>query len=200
LLQRIAAALRITAAATPRIVSRKTAIVGAHRMPSNHRLETAIDRIKFARQYTKRFLARLSDAEWFWCPSELTTHIAWQVGHVAVSQYNLCLRRMRGRTTADESLIPDQFIEVFKLGSAPDPNPANNPSLAEIRQVFDAVEQQVVTELSTRNDTELDIPVEQPHPVFKTKLQAVEYAPLHELVHAGHIALLRRMMGRPPLR
>ena len=32
---------------------------------------------------------------------------------------------------------------------------------------------------------ELNVPVEQPHPVFKTKLEAVEYAPQHELVHAG---------------
>jgi hypothetical protein len=169
-------------------------------MTSNLRLATAIDRIKFARQYTRRFLTGLSDQEWFWCPSELTTHIAWQVGHVAVSQYNLCLRRVRGRTAEDETLIPDHFIEVFKLGSTPDPDPQNNPSLAEIRQVFDAVEQQVVTELATREDEDLDVPVEQPHPVFKTKLEAVEYAPQHELVHAGQIALLRRMMGKPPLR
>ncbi len=169
-------------------------------MTSTLRLKTAIDRIRFSRQYTKRFLAGLSDEEWFWCPSELTTHIAWQVGHVAVSQYNLCLRRVRGRTAADETLIPDRFIEVFKLGSTPDPAPANNPTLAEIRRVFDAVEQQVVTELATRNDAGLEVPVEQPHPVFKTKLEAVEYAPQHELVHAGQIAMLRRMMGKPPLR
>jgi hypothetical protein len=169
-------------------------------MSANIRLATAIDRIKFARQYTKRFLAGLSDDEWFWCPSELSTHIAWQVGHVAVSQYNLCLRRVRGRTAEDESLIPDRFIDVFQFGSTPDPVMANNPPLAEIRQVFDAVEQQIVTELATRNDAELDTPVEPPHPVFKTKLEAVEYAPPHELVHAGQIALLRRMMGKPPLR
>ena len=128
----------------------ETAIAGVQIMSSTLRLTTAIDRIKFSRQYTKRFLAGLSDEEWFWCPSELTTHIAWQVGHVAVSQYNLCLRRVRGRTTADETLIPDRFIEVFKLGSTPDPVPANNPTLAEIRRVFDAVEQQVVTELATQ--------------------------------------------------
>ena len=122
------------------------------------------------------------------------------MGHVAVSQYNLCLRRVRGRTAANESLIPDRFIDGFKLGSTPDPNRTNNPPLVEIRQVFDAVEQQVVAELVALSDAELDVPVEQPHPVFKTKLEAVDYAPQHELVHAGQIALLRRMMGKPPLR
>jgi hypothetical protein len=169
-------------------------------MSSSARLETAIDRIKFARQYCGRFLAGLSDEEWFWSPSEMTTHIAWQVGHLAVSQYNLCLRRVRGRIAADETLIPDRFIEVFKLGSAPVAGPAANPPLAEIRRVFDGVHQQVLSELPRRSDAELDVPVEQPHPVFKTKLSAVEYSPQHELVHVGQIALLRRLMGKPAIR
>jgi len=169
-------------------------------MSATTRVDSAINRLKFSRLYTKRFLEGLSDDEWFWCPSELSTHIAWQVGHVAVSQYNLCLRRVRGRTAADEALISDRFIDVFKLGSTPDPSPANNPSLAEIRRVFDAVQERAIAELTMRNDAELNVPVEQPHPVFKTRLEAVEYAPQHELVHAGQIALLRRMMGKPPLR
>jgi len=169
-------------------------------MASANRLESAIDRIRFSRLYTGRFLSGLTDEEWFWCPGEFTTHIAWQVGHIAVAQYNLCLRRVRGRTPADEAIVSDSFIEAFKLGSQPAASPADNPPLCEIRRVFDAVHQQVLDELATRNEAELDVPVEQPHPVFKTKLEAVEYAPPHELVHAGQIALLRRLMGKPALR
>jgi hypothetical protein len=160
----------------------------------------AIDRVHFARRYTSQFLQGLSAEEWFWCPREFATHIAWQVGHLAVAQYNLCLRRVRGRTVDDESLISDQFVESFKFGSQPDAAPANNPPLAEIRRVFDAVYERAISELATFSDGELDVPVEPPHPVFKTKLEAVEYCPFHEFVHAGQIALLRRMMGKSPIR
>ena len=169
-------------------------------MASANRLETAIDRIRFSRLYTSRFLAGLPDEEWFWCPHEFTTHIGWQVGHIALAQYNLCLRRVRGRTAEDEALVSDSFIEAFKLGSQPVADPTKNPPLPEIRRVFDAVQQQAIDELSRRSEAELDVPVEQPHPAFKTKLAAVEYAPQHELVHAGQIALLRRLMGKPALR
>jgi uncharacterized damage-inducible protein DinB len=169
-------------------------------MTPDSRVASAIERIRFARQYTSRFLTGLSDEDWFWSPSELTTHIAWQVGHLAVAQYNLCLRRIRGRTSQDEALIPDRFIDSFKLGSQPDPDPANYPPLDEIRRRFDAVLQRALAELAMRSDTELNVSVEQPHPVFKTKLEAVEYCPQHELVHAGQVALLRRLMGKPPLR
>ena len=49
-------------------------------------------------------------------------------------------------------------------------------------------------------DAELDAPIEQPHPAFKTKMEAVEFCSQHEMVHAGQLALLRRLMGKPPLR
>jgi hypothetical protein len=167
---------------------------------SSVRLAVAIERIRFARLYTGQFLPGLSDQEWFWSPRELTTHIAWQVGHLAVAQYNLCLRRIRGRTLEDEALISDRFIDSFKLGSQPAPAPVDNLPLAEIRRVFEAVHERALAELATRSDAELDVPVETPHPAFKTKLEAVEYCPQHELVHAGQIALLRRLLGKPPLR
>jgi hypothetical protein len=169
-------------------------------MSTNSRLTSALNRIQFSRQYTGQFLSDLTDDEWFWTPGEFTTHIAWQVGHLTVAQYNLCLRRVRGRTPDDMSLISDGFIEAFQLGSKPVAEPAGNPPLAEIRRVFDAVHQTALSEMASRTDIELDVPLEQPHRAFRTKLEAVEYCPQHELVHAGQIALLRRMQGKPPLR
>jgi len=169
-------------------------------MSSSSRLESAIDRIRGSRVFTKQFLKDLTDAEWFSSPPQYTTHIAWQVGHIAVAQYSLCLRRVRGRTKADESLISDAFIEAFKGGSKPIAEPEKNPPLDEIRRVFDAVHEQSVGELSARSEAELDEPLAEPHPRFKTKLGAVEFSALHEMVHAGQIAMLRRLMGKPPLR
>jgi hypothetical protein len=169
-------------------------------MPATTRLELALDRIRFSRQFTQGFLAGLAPDEWFWSPQGVTTHVAWQVAHLAVAQYNLCLRRVRGRTTDDEQLISDSFIDAFKLGSKPIADPGQNPPLAEIQRVFDGVHDLAVAELATRTEAELDAPLEQPHPAFTTKMGAVEFCPQHEMVHAGQIALLRRLMGKPPLR
>jgi hypothetical protein len=160
----------------------------------------AIVRIRDSRLFTKQFLKDITDAEWYWSPPQFTTHVAWQVGHIAVSQYNLCLRRVRGRTTADELLISDAYIDAFKLGSKPIAELEKNLPLDEVRRVFEAVHEQCIQELGGRSETELDEPVEQPHPRFNTKLAAVEFCPQHELVHAGQIAMLRRLMGKPSLR
>jgi hypothetical protein len=170
------------------------------KMSSSSRLEMAINRIQDSRLFTEQFLKDLTDAEWYWSPPQFTTHVAWQVGHLAVTQYNLCLRRVRGRTTDDESLISNPYIDAFKLGSKPVAKPEKNLPLDEIRHVFEAVHKQSIHELGGRNEADLDEPLEQPHPRFKTKLGAVEFCAQHELVHAGQIAMLRRLMGKPPLR
>jgi uncharacterized damage-inducible protein DinB len=86
------------------------------------------------------------------------------------------------------------------MGSKPIEDPAKNPPLEEIKRVFEAVHEQVISELSGRTEAELDTPLETPHPRFKTKLAAIEFSPLHEMVHAGQIAVLRRLMGKAPLR
>jgi hypothetical protein len=164
------------------------------------RLEAAIERCRRSRVFTSQFIPDLNADEWFWSPPEYATHIAWQIGHIAVAQYSLCLRRVRGRTAEDESLIPDAFIDAFKLGSKPATGVKNNPPLEEIQRVFDAVYHQALTELPLVDDSELDNPTDPPHPVFKTKLGAIDFSPQHELVHAGQIAMLRRLMGKAPLR
>lgn len=169
-------------------------------MSTPARLEAAIDRLRRSRTFTRQFLADLTLEEWFWSPPQFTTHIAWQIGHIAVAQYNLCLRRLRGRTADDESLISDAYINAFKLGSKPVSGAKSNLPLEEIQRVFDGVHHQVLTELPLVDNAELDAPVDPPHPQFKTKLGAIEYSGPHEFVHAGQIAMLRRLMGKAPLR
>src|SRR4051812_40591470 len=96
-------------------------------MSTNSRLEAALERIRGSRAFAQQFLTDLTPAEWYWSPPQVTTHVAWQVGHLAVTQYNLCLRRVRGRTPGDESLVSEAFIDMFKIGSKPVAGPAEEP-------------------------------------------------------------------------
>ena len=163
---------------------------------SHNRLQTAAERIQFSRAYTTQFISDLTDEEWFWTPPGFVTHIAWQVAHVASSQYSLCLLRVRGRQESDDAIIPQDFFENFRIGSTPQAGKENNPPLTEILKIFAGVQAQVLSELADKTDEELNVPLESPHPAFDTRLGAIEYSPQHELVHAGQIALLRRLMGK----
>lgn len=169
-------------------------------MSDRDRIDAVLGRLEFARQYGRQFYESLTDEEWFWTPPGYTTHVAWQVAHVAVSEYGLCIRRVRGRTAEDESLVPEAYIAQFGVGSTPVADRAAYPSRAEIEELLVAVRRETVAVLSANNDAQLDVPVEQPHPVFKTKFGAVDYASHHEFLHIGQIGMLRRLMGKAAIR
>jgi hypothetical protein len=163
-----------------------------------NRLKHALDQIAGARQYTLRLLASVRPEDWFRQPAGVT-HVAWQVGHLAMAQYRLCLDRVRGPRPEDRALISDDFLTRFGRESVPDADSAKNPSADEIRAVFHRVHEQVLRELSSLSDGELDQPTLKPHPVFNTKLGALHWCAMHEMVHAGQIGLLRRLLGQPAL-
>jgi hypothetical protein len=164
------------------------------------RLDIALDLIRQTREYTHRMLETLDPASWFSMPPGCATHVAWQVGHLAMAQYFLCLLRIRGERPEDKQLISDPFVKRFGRESVPDPIPAANPTPVEIREVFDRVHRQALLELPELSDAALDeAPVARTHPLFNTKLGSLLWCPRHEMSHVGQIGLLRRMMGQSPM-
>jgi hypothetical protein len=163
------------------------------------RLRLALDQIVFARAYTIRLIEAIDPGEWFRFPPGGVSHVAWQVGHLAMAEYRLALERVRGRLPADEAMISDEFLARFGRGSVPEADPSRNPRPSEIRAVLDRVHQQVLAELPALAEEELDRPSLKPHPLFSTKGGALLWCAQHELVHAGQIGLLRRQLRHSPL-
>jgi hypothetical protein len=169
-------------------------------MSTCRRLAFAIERIGFARNYTLSLLDDIADDQWFSAIGDGLTHVAWQVGHLASAQYSLCLARTRGAQPEDEQLIPADFREHFRKGSTPHGDATGYPSPQEIREVAAAVHARALDELPRLSEDLLDVPIENPHPVFSTRYGALIFCPEHEFLHAGQIALIRRWLGKPPLR
>lgn len=169
-------------------------------MPTAESLDLARKQVDFARGQTRLLLADIDDADWFRQPAGAGTHVGWQVGHLAMAEYGLCLFRIRGRRLEDTELMSGRFRKQFSRGTKPDPDPANNPTPAEIRTVFDRVHDQALSEMADYDIAMLDEPVEEPHAVYATKLGALLFCPVHEMIHVGQIGLLRRMLGKDPIR
>jgi hypothetical protein len=164
-------------------------------------LELAIRQIQFARTYTLSLLADVEEGDWFAMPTVAPTHLAWQVGHIAMAQYGLCLFRIRGRQEIDGELMSSSFRKLFSKGSTPDADAGKYPSPAEIRATFDRVYQQAMTELPIVSEGSLTEPVEMPYVEgYPNKLGAVLFCSHHEFLHAGQIGLIRRLLGKVPVR
>lgn len=156
--------------------------------------------LEAARNYTLGVLADIEPEQWFWQPSEGVTCVAWQVGHLAIAEYGLCLSRVRGRRAEDAALLPAEFSQRYGRGSEPSSDPAENASVESLRTTLEAVHRQALDEIPTYTQELLNEPLDEPHPIFKKRGDGLAFCPSHELVHAGQLALLRRLMGKPPLR
>jgi len=163
------------------------------------RLQLALEQIRFARRYTERLIGAVPEADWFRIPPGGVSHIAWQVGHLAMAQYRMALDRIRGERTDDERLISPHFLDTFKRDSVLDPDARRYPAPSELRKVFDQVHAQVLVEVPRLRDEELDEPPLKPHSLATTKLWCLLWCSQHEMIHGGQIGLLRRQLGHPPL-
>ncbi|MEO1524192.1 MAG: DinB family protein [Planctomycetota bacterium] len=163
-------------------------------------LQTAIGQIRFAREYTLGLLDATPDEHWYAIPDGLPTNIAWQVGHLTVSQYGLLLFRIRGREPEDLKLIPGRFRKAYGRGSEPSADPSRQPTPDELRERLERVFTLGLDLAETLTPEILLEPVEMPYAVYPIKLGAILFCPLHEQIHAGQIGLLRRALGCEPVR
>ncbi len=163
-------------------------------------LELPLKQIQDARNYTLSLIEDLEPGDWFRMPSEGVTHIAWQVGHLAMAQFRLCLERLRNLQPGDFDIISKDDLRRFSKGTTPDPDPAAYPSPEELLATLTRVHAAVVSEVPEYAGDDLNEPLKNPHPIFKTKLEALYFCSKHEMLHAGQIGLLRRLIGKPPLR
>ncbi len=163
-------------------------------------LQLALQQLEFARAYTHSILNEIDETLWFTMPPGCPTHVAWQVGHLAMAEYGLCLFRMRGRQPIDLELMTGSFRKQFSRGSVPLSDVTKCPPAAEIRATLDRVHAQVLVESAAFTAEQLHEPVDMPYAVEATKLGGLLFCSHHEMLHAGQLGLLRRLLGKQPIR
>lgn len=163
-------------------------------------LQGTIRQIEFARSYTLELLEATPRELWFEMPQGLPTHIAWQIGHLAVSQYGLLMFRIRGRQPDDLNLIPGKYRKAYSRGSVPTPDQDSQMSAQELFDRLAEVHESAMTEIRRVDPSVLLEPVDMPYAAYPIKLGAVLFCPLHEHIHSGQIGILRRALGLEKIR
>jgi len=158
-----------------------------------------LDRLQSARNWTNSLLEDVDESKWFDAPGPKLGHIAWQVGHLASSQIILVHMRCFGKEYA--GCAPAEYQKLFGRGSTPVADPAAYPPISRIREFFSRIHGECLDMIAKMPTPELDKPAgAEPHPMFTNKAGAIGMAAMHECFHAGQIAMIRRLMGKPPLR
>ncbi|MEZ6087469.1 MAG: DinB family protein [Pirellulaceae bacterium] len=168
-------------------------------MVEKHR-DMAIGQIEFSRQYSLELLNNTPHNLWFTIPTGSPTHIAWQAGHLAYSQYGLLVFRQRGREPEDLELMPGTFRKRYGRGSVPDHDASGQPSPDELLERLDIIHARSLEVVRSLAPQVLLEQIDMPYAVYPNKLGAILFCPLHEQIHSGQIGLLRRLLGLDPIR
>ncbi|TWT39084.1 DinB family protein [Blastopirellula retiformator] len=145
-------------------------------------------------------LDEVDKADWFRMPGDVT-HVAWQAGHIVIASYGIGIRLQRGERPADAELYDlAKYKELFGQGSTPTPDASNYPSPDELHATLKKVFAQVEKEMAEYDLKDLDNALDPPHPLFKTRFEAMNFLPSHNFMHYGQVSLLRRLLGNPPTR
>ena len=133
------------------------------------RLADALEQIDFARRYTRERIESVPLVQWFTIPPGGVTNLAWQVGHLAMAEYRLCLERLRPRTALTRNLSRTRCC--WPSVAIPFPHRRDSGFHAEeILTVFDRVHARVLAELPGYPDADLDLPPLKPHKYFQTRI------------------------------
>lgn len=159
-----------------------------------------LQQIKWTRQYSRQLIDSIPEPLWYTQPAGLKSHVAWQVGHLAVSQYGLMLFRQRGRMPGDLELMPGWLRKQFGRGTTPSDSAEGMPTPTELLAMLEKIDAQAHAEAATLTAEQLGEPTEMPYTAYPIKLGALLFCPIHESIHAGQLGLLRRLHGLDPLR
>lgn len=158
------------------------------------------DQLEGTRDWTNKLLADLSGDDWRFAPAPGLAHPTWLLGHLAVSQHLLVHVRCFNRPVLDED-----FVRRFPIGGpVPPVGQHDYPDLNHILDVFHDTQELTVAAVRAAGDAFFNEPAfgkdGQPHPHYRDKLGAVTHCGRHEAFHAGQLALIRRLLGKPFLR
>lgn len=162
--------------------------------------DQVLEQMSWTRQYSLQLIESIPRELWYVQPSSATTHVAWQVGHLAVSQYGLMLFRQRGRAPGDLELMPGWLRKQFGRGTTPSAFNEKSPRPDELLKRLNAIYECAQHEVRSFTAEQLAEPIEMPYAAYPIKLGALLFCPIHESLHAGQIGMLRRLHGLDPLR
>jgi uncharacterized damage-inducible protein DinB len=160
-----------------------------------------IDAIRAALQSTQQlvnwFLSDLADADLIVRPVPGANHIAWQMGHLIVSEGHLIHQQL---PDAGFPALPAGFAEQHGKNTQTQDPPTGFGTKTQYLDLFTQARQATLTALGKLTDADLDRATVGDMARYAPKLgNLLLLVSNHSLMHAGQFSVVRRKLGKPVL-
>lgn len=163
--------------------------------------ELLAEQLDATRDWTLKLIADLKGDDWHKQPGPGLAHPLFLCGHLAVAENLLVHVRCLKSSVLDES-----FAAHFAIGGPVKSTSEHTyPSTESVLEIMHDVHRKTLAAIRGMSDALLAEPAyaadgRSPHPHYRDKRGAVAHCSRHEAFHAGQIAMIRRLLGRPFLR
>jgi len=152
--------------------------------------------IKQSDMVVRMYLGDLSDSDLLVRAVPGTNHIAWQLGHLLSSSYQMLKTVAPGAVSA----LPEGFAEKYTAEGSKFDSPGAFHSKAVYLKLYDEHVASTMKALDSITDADLDKPSpESMQSYAPTHGDLLTLQGSHWLMHAGQWAVIRRKLGKKPL-
>ncbi len=151
-----------------------------------------------AYDWTNKITSSIPYEKWNDTPEIIETNIVWQVGHLIMSFYYHSIMVIAGHQMDIIQKVPLKiYDELFT--NAPAKNAIRKAEPKELQNQMTYVQQKSIDIIKslTQKDLESKLePTPTPHPIAKTKFEALDWNIKHTMYHCGQIGILKRILDK----
>lgn len=155
-----------------------------------------VTQIKRVHNWTWKLIENIPSQKWLTTPEVIESNIHWQVGHLIITHFYHTIVCLKKADPDIFQMIPImEYYPFFSAGSIV--KESSNFAVEELRQNLLKVqnkEVEIFQSLSPEDLSENLFPTQFPHPVAKSKLEAIYWDVEHTMWHCGQIALIKRVV------
>lgn len=161
-------------------------------------LEILTQQTESVYDWTHKLIETITFEKWDIIPDIVESNISWQVGHLIMSHYYHSIMVIKGHQMDVIQKIPlKDYNEIFTDALPEKSVGRTNPS--DLINQLKIVQQKSISIIKNLSFTELGNnlePTPTPHPIAKTKFEAIDWNIKHTMYHCGQIGIIKRIIDQ----
>ncbi|MBX2844188.1 MAG: DinB family protein [Flammeovirgaceae bacterium] len=150
-----------------------------------------------AYQWANKLIDTIPHDKWDFTPEVLETNLTWQTGHLLMSFYFHSIMVISGHQMDIIKQIPlKDYDQLFTRGTPK--NIVGKVSPEVLKSQFLLVQKRSLEIINGLKEAELKadlFPSDVPHPIAKTKFEALDWNIKHTMWHCGQIGIIKRQIN-----
>jgi len=161
-----------------------------------NQIELLVKQTESAYDWAYKLIEPIPEEKWNIIPEVVESSVSWQVGHLVISYYYHTIMVTVGHQMDILQQIPiKDYSQLFHNTFAH--QSVGKTKAKDLKKHLKLMEQKSISVIQSLSLDELEkplVPTPMPHPIAKTKFEAIDWNIKHTMWHCGQLGILKRIV------